>query len=45
MSRKAMILKKLYDAGRVTEEGLRKAVADGVITEAEYKEITGVSMA
>lgn len=41
MSRKALILKKLYDSGRVTREGLRQAVADGVITEEEYREITG----
>ena len=40
LSKKAQILKKLYDAGKVSAEGLQKAVSDGVITEAEYKEIT-----
>ena len=41
MSRKAQILKKLYDEDKVTLEGLKQAVYDGVITKEEYKEITG----
>lgn len=41
MSKKAQILKKLYDQGRVTHDGLRQAVADEVITAAEYEEIAG----
>lgn len=45
MSRKAMILKRMYDAGKISAEGLHKAVADDVITEEEYEAITAVSMA
>lgn len=40
MSRKAMILKRLYESGKINAEGLRRAAADGVITEAEYALIT-----
>lgn len=40
MSRKAKILEKLYKEGKVTYEGLEKAVIDGVITEEEFKQIT-----
>lgn len=40
MSRKAMILKKLYDAGRVTGIGLKNSVVDCVITAEEYEAIT-----
>lgn len=40
MSARAKILQRLYQAGRVTPAGLRRAVADGTITEAEYTEIT-----
>lgn len=39
MSKRAEILKKLYAAGRITEEGVRKAADDGVITEEEYAAI------
>ena len=39
MSKKAEILAKMYRAGKVTQDGLRKAVYDGVITEAEYSQI------
>lgn len=39
MSVKAETLKRLYLAGKVTEEGLRRAVADGVITADELEEI------
>lgn len=41
MSRAAEILKRMYDAGRIGIEGLRKAVSDGVITEEEFREIVG----
>ena len=41
MSAKFRILKKLYDAGKVTKDGLRQAVQDGVITADEYEQITG----
>lgn len=34
-------LKRLYDAGRLTQAQLRKAVDNGWITEDEYKEIIG----
>lgn len=32
-------LKKLYDAGKITEDGLQKAVEKGWITQEEYDEI------
>lgn len=41
MSKKAEILAKMYRDGRITKEGLRKAVSDGVITEEEYRTIVG----
>ena len=41
MSAKAKVLQNLYRRGKVTEEGLRKAVADGVMTEEEYELIVG----
>lgn len=41
MSKKAKILQKIYNIGKVTKEGLRKAVSDGVITEEEFELITG----
>lgn len=41
MSVKARVLKRLYDRGKVTKDGLRQSVADGVITAGEYAEITG----
>lgn len=34
-------LKRLYNAGRLTQAQLRKAVDNGWITEDEYKEIIG----
>lgn len=34
-------IKTLLRAKRVTLESVRKLVADGVITEAQYREITG----
>ena len=39
MSKKAEILKKLYKAGKITADGLKQALKDGVITEEEYLEI------
>ena len=42
MSAKAKTLQMLYKRGKVTREGLLKAVNDGVITESEYLEIAGV---
>ena len=38
-------IKTLLRAKRVTVESVRKLVADGVITEAQYREITGESHA
>lgn len=34
-------IKKLYDEGRIFEDGVRNAVSKGLITAAQYKEITG----
>lgn len=42
MSSKAKTLQNLYRKGKVTKEGLQKAVIDGVITPEEYQEIVGV---
>lgn len=36
-------LKRLYKSGRLTKEGLRKAVEDGLITEEQYEEIISES--
>ena len=41
MANKVKAIKTLYKAKRITLEGVKKAVADKLITEAEYKEITG----
>ena len=41
MSAKAKAINTLYRMKRITIEGVRQAVADGVITPAEFKEITG----
>lgn len=41
MSAKAKAMANLYRRGKVTKEGMKHAVTDGVITEAEYEEITG----
>ena len=41
MSARAKAMANLYRRGKVTAEGLRQAVKDGIITEAEYNEITG----
>lgn len=42
MSERAKQLQALYRRGKVTKEGLQKAVRDGVITEEEYIIIVGV---
>lgn len=41
MSSRAKILQKLYNEGKVTENGLRQAVIDGVITAEEFEIIVG----
>lgn len=41
MSARAKILQRMYEQSRVTLSGLRKAVADGTITAAEFETITG----
>ena len=43
MSARAKALANLYRRQKVTKEGLRQAVADGVITAAQYQEITGAA--
>ena len=45
MSAKAKALDNLYRRGKVTLDGLRKAVADGVITPEEFTLITGITPA
>ena len=41
MTVKANAIRTLYRAKRITVDGVRKAVEDGLISPAEYKEITG----
>ena len=41
MSVKAKAIRTLYRAKRITLEGVRQAVKDGLITAEEYAEITG----
>ena len=41
MSVKAKAIRTLYRAKRITVEGVRQAVEDGLITDKEYTEITG----
>lgn len=41
MSARAKAMANLYRRNRITKDGLKQAVADGVITAAEYQEITG----
>ena len=41
MSVKAKAIRTLYRAKRITIDGVKQVVADGIITEAEYTEITG----
>ena len=42
MSAKAKAIKTLYKANRISIAGVRKAVNTGVITQDEYRQITGV---
>ena len=41
MTAKAKAIKTLYRAKRITLDGVRQAVKDGLITVEEYAEITG----
>lgn len=41
MTKKAKAILTLYRAKRITLDGVKKAVKDGIITETEYKEIAG----
>ena len=41
MSARAKALQNLYRRGKITIEGLQKAVEDGVITQEEYNIIVG----
>lgn len=41
MSAKARAIRTLYRAKRITIDGVKRAVMDNVITEVEYKTITG----
>lgn len=41
MTAKAKAIKTLYRARRITLDGVKKAVIDGVITKEQYAEITG----
>ena len=41
MSARAKALQNLYKRGKITIDGLRQAVADGVITQEEYDIIVG----
>lgn len=41
MNAKARAIRTLYRAKRITIDGVKQAVGDGIITEAEYTEITG----
>lgn len=41
MSAKAKAIRTLYRAKRITLDGVKQSVADGLITEEEYKLITG----
>ena len=41
MNEKAKAIQTLYRAKRITLEGVKKAVVDGVITKEQYTEITG----
>lgn len=36
MNKKVKLLKKLYNEQKITNEGLLKAIADGVITQEDY---------
>lgn len=45
MSVQAKAVRTLFRAKRITIDGVRKAVADGLITAEEYTEITGETYA
>lgn len=34
-------LKRLYDSGALSKDGVKNAVAKGLITEEQYRDITG----
>lgn len=42
MSAKAKAIRTLFRAKRITIDGVTQAVVDGIITEAEYQQITGM---
>ena len=42
MSARAKAMRNLYPRNRITVDGLRKAMNDGVITAEEFKTITGL---
>ena len=41
MSARAKAMANLYRRGKVTKDGLKRSVMDGVITATEYEAITG----
>lgn len=41
MSARAKAMENLYRRKKVTKDGLKQAVMDGVLTEEQYLEITG----
>lgn len=41
MSVRAKAMANLYRRKKITKDGLKQSVADGVITAAEYEKITG----
>ena len=41
MSTKAKAIRTLYRAKRITIDGVKQAVVDGLISEVEYETITG----
>lgn len=43
MSARAKAMANLYRRKKITKDGLKKSVVDGVITAAEYEAITGES--
>lgn len=45
MRKQAKAILTLYKTKRITLDGVKKAVKDGIITEAEYKNITGETYA
>lgn len=45
MSTKAKAINTLYRTKRITIDGVKKAVVDGIITKEQYKEITGETFA